>query len=201
MNFSGRLVTECGFSGRDVRDRIVSGSTSAYRSSDMPSRSSAALLFAEIFAHFGAGMQDGASSHSEDARSFRLVLAHDVSVRVDYDDEDELIWLTTPLIVESSKALESWLPALLRLNYTGTAQGLARSIDPDTGAVFLQSRLEGTVVHFADFEVALNVHVEAIGLTRRQIEASPGDSPDAGATQRGSAADSLAQQHGPIIWG
>ena len=134
----------------------------------MPSRSSVAILYSDIFDQLGIEDDDTLESDG-----FRLVLDDDVDIRIDFDDEDELIWLTTPLSPIPVEQAERILPRLLRLNLDSAADGCARAIDPGSGAVFVQSRIEGDTLHFADFEAALRRHLEAVEATGRELAAPP----------------------------
>ena len=166
----------------------------------MPSRSCAALLFAELQAHLGVEAPNGAISSPHDVAGFTLVFENNTSVRVDYDEEDELIWLTTPIFPPSSTDAERWLPALLELNCAGAAHGLARTFDLDSGAVFLQSRIERTAVRVADFEEILTAHLQAVELTERGITTPAAEGAESTPAGPGPAEHGLPSA-GPLIWG
>lgn len=133
----------------------------------MLGRSAVTALYSDIFQQL-----DLADEGVDAAGGFTLVLDQSVEVRVDYDDEDALIWLTTPLTPLPKELAPQLLTQMLRLNLVVTAGQPARVMDAETGTVFIQSRIDEARVDFAAFEAALARHLEAAEATRSELQAA-----------------------------
>jgi hypothetical protein len=144
----------------------------------MPNETSASILYGEIFARMGV-MDTPAGTNS-----FELLLARGSKVRIDYDPEDELIWMTTAYAALPEEGLEQLLPRLLRLNHACTLPGAVYGLDAGLTAVLVQSRLEGDAPSLADFDAVLQRHLESVDATEREFDSlgtdpSPQPSSDA----------------------
>jgi hypothetical protein len=155
----------------------------------MPSEHSVAVLYDEIFRHF-AIQRDFHGG----APGFRLVFTDDREVRVDYDAEDDFIWLTTPFVPDCEEMLPRLLPRLLQLNFAGAAHGTAYCFDPQSNIVFLQSRIEAIALHLDGFEAAVQGHLDAIDSARNELAAAAEDA----AAQE---IESLPAAGQPVVWG
>jgi Tir chaperone protein (CesT) family len=160
------------------------------KETDMPNESAVSVLYEEIFEYFGM-QPDGYGG----TPGFKLVFDDDRKVRVDYDGEDEIVWLTTPFAPAPRETLHRLLPKLLQLNFASAAERIAYGFDPDSGIVLLQSRVDGADVHFPDFEAALRRHLEIIGAARNELGAAG----DGGASTQ--AFEDLPASAEPVIWG
>lgn len=126
----------------------------------MPSRSAAAALHAEVLALFGVELESPG-----DAPPFAFH-AGEVEIRVAYEPEARLIWLTTTLEPIAVEHAPSVLPALLRWNFPNVREGRACSMDCDSAVPILQSWISRPDVHLGVFEEVADRHIAAVGAIR-----------------------------------
>jgi hypothetical protein len=122
----------------------------------MPSRLAAAALYAEVLALFGVRLEDPC-----DPEPFTFH-ADEVEIRVAYEEQRRLIWLTTvlePIDVEHAPSL---LPALLRWNFGNVREGMACSMDCDSAVPIVQSWIARPDAHLGEFEDVAGRHVTAV---------------------------------------
>lgn len=157
----------------------------------MLEKSTAAVLFQDIFGYVGLEPDKDAGTDS-----FALHFEGDTQVRVDYDEEDGVLWLTTPLAPVSVEAAVRLVPALLRSNFDTAEEGRSRAFDVASGSIIVQSRIENTFAQLADFEVAMTRHLEAVADTQSEIAAAQADQ-----THPAAQSDAGQPANMPIIWG
>lgn len=131
----------------------------------MPERSAVIAVFAEIFARCGI------SRDAEELEPFVLCPDGDHTVNVHYDEDDQVIWLSTFLEPITSAAAPGILRRLLLDNLRSVEEGFACALDADSSTPVLQSQITGSCVRMSDFEAALERHLQAMQLLRSSIDA------------------------------
>jgi hypothetical protein len=123
----------------------------------------ASALFAEIFARCGQ------SRPADDVQSFELSPRRDERVFVSYDSDDQVVWLTSVFEPVMDYAVDTVLQRLLMNNLLSIEDDMACSIEADSAAPILQSWLNQPLICIADFELALERHLDAASEIRKLL--------------------------------